>query len=480
MPYSKRKNDDGQWCVYKEGEEKSLGCYDSESDADDQIAAIHATEDKSLNEKYATRYTQKEVNYTPDYMGEDGHCAGCRWFSAHSDYDGCAIIQNYPQDVLATGRCDKWEAIPTTESDPMPVMIVAGTASKKDDIASDVGTVEVPKGIRRLLLTFEKVAESAIETARKVIEPEPFFTSLKIKGNHWLITWSNNFEDHDGEIFTLKAIQNYVARTKMGLIPMPTLQVWHAGEKTQLGTADWVADYGHFISAAGQFDQTSKAQHAKGYYKRNAHKTAVSHGYTFRKSAFDGKHYHEFNTFEISLLPRGVEANSYTSLERIKAMAFSEAQEKYLAEVFGDEDVKQIKTAYEERGKVLEELGVQFKDFTNPSPDDNTASKEAVENVESDFKSLIPTLIQDSAAVVKMMDAVAKSIEQRVKDLQTQLDSVTGELATVQEAYDLRPKSAVRGTADAAPVDDPLLKVADKVARDEQLEQAMPGLFKKE
>ncbi len=52
MPYTKKKNGD-EWCVYKKGadgepEGDTLGCHPSEAEADAQIAAIHANEDKSL------------------------------------------------------------------------------------------------------------------------------------------------------------------------------------------------------------------------------------------------------------------------------------------------------------------------------------------------------------------------------------------------------------------------------------------------
>lgn len=46
MPYEKRKKD-GKVCVYKEGSDKPLGCHDTEADADDQIAALHANVDMS-------------------------------------------------------------------------------------------------------------------------------------------------------------------------------------------------------------------------------------------------------------------------------------------------------------------------------------------------------------------------------------------------------------------------------------------------
>jgi regulator of replication initiation timing len=43
MPYEKRKKD-GKVCVYKEGDDKPVGCHATDAEADAQIAALHANE----------------------------------------------------------------------------------------------------------------------------------------------------------------------------------------------------------------------------------------------------------------------------------------------------------------------------------------------------------------------------------------------------------------------------------------------------
>lgn len=259
-----------------------------------------------------------------------------------------------------------------------------------------------------------------IEPLLGLKQPKPDLnTSFKVKGDHWVALWSNNFEDRDGEIFTQKAIDHYVARVDAGITPPPALSIWHLDEKHYIGQADWVAREGHFLVAAGRF--TTAPQAVKDYYRKHAKETSLSHGFTFPAKSFDGKHYHEFNTFEISLLPRGAEANSYTSLEGVKAMAFDERKRNYLKEIgYSEQEVAQMEADIHARGKSHEAAGVAFKDFTDVNP----AALEALD-INPAFKALLPELIgadaenaQDTAALAKAyqaQNAVVTDLDKRLK-----------------------------------------------------------------
>lgn len=250
----------------------------------------------------------------------------------------------------------------------------------------------------------------------------PENTAFKVKGNHFLITWSNNFIDRDGEIFTAKAINAYINRVDMGMTPPPELWVWHSGAKTRIGQAEVVAFDGHFTIASGQFDTTPQAQNAKAYYAKHQRSTGVSHGFTFPASAFDGKHYHQFSTFEISLLPKAVAANPFTNLEQVKEgikMALTDEKRKYLREVFGDEADRVLNTL-EESGKALEDMQAAYKDFTDPDAVSSTAvSEKAVDAATSDLKALIPDLLEGQAEVFITQ-------AETLKALKAQRDEIAG------------------------------------------------------
>lgn len=373
---------------------------------------------------------QEEVAYMTLSPTPGQACANCRWFkTVEYEDDGpevvseCHLIANWPTAILATGVCNRWEAVPETTitQDPIPVVIV-------DAPSGDMQQGEAASGgkglVQRIRDLFAKRQDDGI--------------GVKVVGNAWLITWSNNFEDRDGEIFTQKAIDKYVARVDRGIVPPPELWVWHT-PGTRIGQASWVGRHGHFVMAAGEFDETPQAQAAKAYYQRHAHKTGVSHGFTFPAVTFDGKHYHDFNTFEITLLPRDAEANRFTSLEGVKAMALDEKKRANLEAVFGKEQAEKILNDLEARGKALEETGVAFKDYVDATGDEPTSpAADAVEHVEADMKGLIADLIGDSAEDAQTRAAAAKAFTTLAEQVQT----LRTEVAALKEIVDLKPRSA--------------------------------------
>lgn len=262
-------------------------------------------------------------------------------------------------------------------------------------------------------------------------------TGFKVAGNHWLATWSNNFEDRDGEIFTAKAIDDYVTRVDMGIVPAPELWVWHL-PGTRVGQASWVDRHGHFLMAMGTFDATPQGQNARDYYQKHAGKKSLSHGFTYPADQFDGKHYRSFNTFEISLLPRGAEANLFTSLEGVKAMAnvINETKKAELFAAFGEELGTRILAAEEAKGKALDELGIASKDFTQP--DGEAASKQTTEQANKAFTELVPDLMEGSA------EAVAAALEavKAVKAQNATIAEMRKELDAVKETVGQRPRAS--------------------------------------
>ena len=68
-------------------------------------------------------------------------------------------------------------------------------------------------------------------------------------GARWVGWWTNNFVDKEGEVFSLKAIDDYVDRVRAGLTPYPELWAYHVpGSKH--GEAQFVGRIGHYAIAA--------------------------------------------------------------------------------------------------------------------------------------------------------------------------------------------------------------------------------------
>lgn len=393
---------------------------------------------------------QDEVAYTTLSPTPGKACANCRWFKAvEYEEEGpelvseCHLIANWPVAILPTGLCNRWEAVPdaTITQDPIPVVIVDAPSGdmQQGEAAFTVTHTTTDANGKTVAEVWSGIQSAATKFARKLLQArEELSSGLKVAGNAWLITWSNNFEDRDGEIFTQKSIDQYVARVDRGIVPPPELWVWHT-PGTRIGQASWVGRHGHFVLAAGEFDETPQAQAAKAYYQRHAHKTGVSHGFTFPATTFDGKHYHSFNTFEITLLPRDAEANRFTSLEGVKAMALDEKKRANLEAVFGKEQAEKILNDLEARGKALEETGVAFKDYVDATGDaPANAATEAVEQIETDLKWLIGDLIGDSAEDARVRAAAAKAFTA----LADEVKALRAEVTALKEIVDLKPRSA--------------------------------------
>lgn len=384
-----RQNGD-EWCL--EGYGDADKCYDSEEAA--QAAAEKLNADKALDD-------------VPRWKGMDG--AGIRpGYVSHAKADEEAIVEE--------------------EAPPAEPEAEAAEA-----------TVDVPSGIRRLVLNIGTVVEKAL--GRKASDEA---TGFKVAGNHWLAVYSNNFKDRDGELFPVMAIDAYVQRVDIGMVPPPELWVWHAGKNVAIGAADWVARHGHFTLAAGQFYGGEAARTAKAYYARHAKDTGISHGFTFPETDFDGKSYNSFNTFEVSLLPRGAEANWFTSLEGIKAMALDDKKLQYLKEVFGEEHAARILSDWDKRGKALEDLNVEFKDFAGtPDREEGSAVKAAADAAQKSFGDLLgEVLATSSEPVTAALEAVkaAKAVQADNAVMRAEIDALRTEM-------ELRPRIASRDDA---------------------------------
>jgi len=301
--------------------------------------------------------------------------------------------------------------------------------------------------------------KAIVGTLERLFRREPETTAFKASGEHWFARWSNNFKDRDGEFFTEKAHDNFIARVKSGVVPYPELWVEHI--PVRVGKAFWVGRLGHFVLAAGRFDDTPLGQAAKAYYA--AHKQrGVSHGFSYDRKTKQGHVYHDYNTFEISPLDHKTPANPWTTLDAIQAkvidMTLTEKDIAILKEKFGDELVEnEILGNTEKINKALEALDLEFKDFIHPDEAQEIVEegeKQAAETIERDFGALVVDLLTTQADLAERSLESARAIKQRdeahgaeVDALKTRLDEQAEAIKTLQDQLDDRPRSASRDEA---------------------------------
>ena len=266
-------------------------------------------------------------------------------------------------------------------------------------------------------------------------------------GARWVGWWTNNFVDKEGEVFSLKAIDDYVDRVRAGLTPYPELWAYHVpGSKH--GEAQFVGRIGHYAIAAGTFDDDALGQRAADVYTRSGKKYAMSHGFTYPTTELVDGVFHQFNTFEISTLPAKAAANPYTAFEGVTKM-LTEEQTKELRALFGDEIATEIIENTEAKSKAIEAAGVAYKQFavvadvkaeTEPEP-------EAVKSVEVKLATLIRDLSADSASAAELTAEAIKAIAEYKTATDAELVTMRAEVKALREAVDLRPRSAATDPA---------------------------------
>jgi len=421
-----------------------------------------ATTDKA----FAGYLSQSEVNYVPLSATPGKACANCRFYLPA--YDDCHIVDCAPEPILATGYCDRWEESPPPPADTTETLVEA-IEDMAETISESAGYVEMARKPR----TFAQRLRDLIPKAKP---RDDAFTVFKGTDGqwHWHAIFTNNFEDLEGEILTEKAHDNYIARLDMGLVPMPVLMAWHT-PGTEHGQADVVWRNDHFVHALGHFDDTPQAEKAIAYYRKNAGKLKMSHGFTAPEWAYDGKHYEDYNTLEITTLPPYAAANPYTSFEELMTMQKTMSEEKlrYLEAVVGKAKAAEIVAADEQRGKALEDMRIAYKDYAQVTPDEGSDEEEGGDDESRKALSAVygdlATGMNELVSIVTLQAKALAAKDAALKALDDKFESQTAawqkELDALRTVVNMPPRrasqdvSTVRketdGLENVIPVDDP-------------------------
>lgn len=295
----------------------------------------------------------------------------------------------------------------------------------------------------------------------------PAAAGFKALGSVWFAWWSNSFQDHDDEYFAEKAIDEYVRRVDVGAVPYPELWLWHT-PGTKHGQAEWVGRIGHFAVAAGSFDDTPAGKAAQAHYAKAGGDYGMSHGFTYDPGQKSDGVFHQFNTFEISVLPAKAAANPYTQFSEVFEMEMDDEKFAFLARVLGSEEIaQQLVAATEDKSRAMEALDVRYKDFvrmdepavkaeddeedtpeTEAVPDEDTPT-EATPEEKADVGAFIEGITEDVAALANVVNSLIGKLEEAQTEGAAEKARRAGEVAELRaevkalsEALDLRPRSA--------------------------------------
>lgn len=419
--------------------------------------------EEQVKKVYEGGLTQAEVNYLPLAPGNKKACANCRWFQVNG-WDGeppeCRIVQRWPEPIQNVGVCDRHEANPVNEPidmQPIPVVIVE---------AEEVVTMEKKPSI------VDRIKD--IFTGSK---DAPDFEVFKDDAGvwHWHATYTNNYEDLEGEILSEKAHDKFINRLDMGLVPMPELWVWHTFGSAH-GKAKLVWRNNHFIHAVGDFDDTAEAKAAIEYYRKN--KVKLSHGFTVPRWAFKDGIYEDYNTFEISTLPPKAAANPYTSFEELKTMPMTDEKRRQLKETFKWDDAKiaQVESMDENRAKALGELEVAYKDFADTTPDSKVETKATDKDMGETLFSVMEgqnLLLDVSKNILAIAKSQKEANDKAAGEFKSQVEKLQAELADVRKQLNMKPQ---RASESESTVVDSLTSAAHKEKLPQEMDKATKQL----
>ncbi len=268
-----------------------------------------------------------------------------------------------------------------------------------------------------------------------------FTVQKDLNGNwRWMATFTNNFKDRDGEIISEKALDDYIERVNSGLIPLPELWLGHI-EGPKHGQADMVFGVGSFVTAVGSFDKTPDAEKAVDFYKKNAAKVSLSHGFTFPSWGLKNGIYDVVNVFEISVLPAPlVASNPFTEFEVNNMKQISPEQQTALSLVFGKEKVDAIIETRRQQSEEIKAAGVAFKDFAEvpaeaPAEEPSRAEAETVKPLADMLTDLIEAqgeLLSVLTAQGKAIKAMQESVATKDAALVTEKDASAAKLVALE------------------------------------------------
>lgn len=280
--------------------------------------------------------------------------------------------------------------------------------------------------------------------SKKDIEANPL-----LEGLDWLGWYTNNFKDLEDEIISEYALKDYVDAVRAGEIPYPELWFSHI-LGTKHGQASKLWHVGHFVIAGGTFDPEESnplVKSMKSWYAKQDLIT-MSHGFMYDPALkMNGVYYH-LETYEISSLLSGSEANPFTKFEVKELMTqktVSEAQRLLLEQELGKDFADAVVARAETLGDELRNRGQSFKSL--PSQDSEGLS------------IALYAVTKELASVLKASQEAEKNktgdIDNRLTAVETSIGDLGDKVLRMTQAFkDLTKKQPAASKAPMTEVDD--------------------------
>lgn len=216
----------------------------------------------------------------------------------------------------------------------------------------------------------DALRQSMFDYTGKSISSSAAYAFKALDGTDWWMQWTTNgFRDREDEIFTTKALQEFVDRHSAEPVKG---EFWYRHiPGTKFGTVQWQAMVGRFLVQAGPFDNTPVGAAFKEFFQQypDGHPVVApegwgtSHGYQYQAADRGDGVYEWVDIKESTVLPLRVASNPWSPHPRIvkRGVKMNETERKELERIGGTQLVELVLREGEARTKELERVGVGFK-----------------------------------------------------------------------------------------------------------------------
>lgn len=448
------------------------------------VLAIEANKHKMTDEskqKTLFRPSQDEANYTELSATIGQACANCRWFYGGEFGPGCHLIENYPRDILATGLCNRWEAVPQEASEP-PVMVVGDEAREASEVIDPDSTGEVTTTFEAQESTGYIAPDSnapglfdrVVGKFRSGLKPGTEVIKDADGKRYMLIVTSNSYQDRENETITTDALNHYVSRAWKGedvFISDNPLLFWH-DDRLKIGEIVWADVRGPFLAELAREVDNPVAHLIFDYREQGGGEAwGASHRFGYFTPDRDGQGtYRRIFKRETSILPRSVAANTLTFSG---VLPMSDKRGEYLNKILGlDNAAALLDEGFDKLVAALEARGIQHKE---QQPD----SARMIEQVKGNFEHLLLAMVDAQADLdekqAELVEAnKALTVENQTLKSQTveAVQSLIDRVADLEAQIKARPKRAA--VAKETEIDENVLSAEARQALIDSIEERDP------
>jgi hypothetical protein len=386
------------------------------------------------------RITRRDDEYCVVKINEDdtdGDVAGCHETEDEAEAQLAALRINVEaEEGESAHHADKPRKRKPKRKELGPIYTEYSEIPKKDTFFDRL------KLAAKNIIDIVTLAETEKENEVKLFVNKVGIAQKMVNGELWHFTYSTNaFQDREGEIFSTKSLERYVAGAKEK-DDRGFHNLWHIAG-TDFAKKKWQEVIGRFLVEAGPYLDNERGRAAAEFFKEYGwgHPELAPEGWgcspEFRylpEERATGVYENIWIT-RTSTLPKMAAANIWTETRQLvrNKMAYSEDQIKAAVAVFKDEDfVKSLFDEGETKTAELEAANVAHKkkDETETKTEDPPAPQEVQLNME-----------ELAAEVGKQFQADLTPIGDAIVTMANDLKELRERLEKVEEIKQVKDKT---------------------------------------